>query len=120
VDKYLAASCHDDGAATRLRSVFTLWRDNDAKLQPLAQRSFLVKEGAASSRDLSALGTAGLNALDALAKGVPANADWKAQQLGVIQSAEKPEGQLLLVPAPAVRKLIEAAVSGGACAPAKQ
>jgi hypothetical protein len=24
-----------------------LWRDNDAKLKPLAQRSFLVKEAAA-------------------------------------------------------------------------
>jgi hexosaminidase len=120
VDKYLAASCHDDGAATRLRSVFTLWRGNDAKLQPLAQRSFLLKEAAGSSRNLSALGAAGLNALDALAKGVPANADWKAQQLGVMQSAEKPEGQLLLVPAPAVRKLIEAVASGGACAAGKQ
>jgi hexosaminidase len=120
VDKYLAASCHDDGATTRLRSVFTLWRDNDVKLQPLAQRSFLLKEAAGSSRNLSALGAAGLNALDALARGVPANADWKAQQLGVMQSAEKPEGQLLLVPAPAVRKLIEAVASAGACAPAKQ
>jgi hypothetical protein len=80
----------------------------------------LLKEAAGSSRNLSALGAAGLNALDALAKGVPANADWKAQQLGVMQSAEKPEGQLLLVPAPAVRKLIEAVASGGACAAAKQ
>jgi hexosaminidase len=119
VDGYLAASCHDDGAATQLRSELTLWRDNEAKLKPLAQRSFLVKEAAASSRDLSALGAAGLNALDVLAKGVPANADWKAQQLGVIQPAEKPKGQLLLVPALAVRKLIEAAVNGGACARAK-
>jgi hypothetical protein len=119
VDKFLVSSCHDDGAATQLRSELTLWRDNEAKLKPLAQRSFLVKEAAASSRDLSALGAAGLNALDVLAKGVPANADWKAQQLGVIQPAEKPKGQLLLVPALAVRKLIEAAVNGGACARAK-
>ena len=120
VDKFLASSCHDDGAAAQLRSVFTLWRDNDAKLQPLALRSFLVKEAAASSRDLSALGAAGLSALDVLARNFPANADWKAQQLGLTQPAEKPEGQLLLVPAPAVRKLIEAALSGGSCAPAKQ
>jgi hexosaminidase len=119
VDKYLAASCHDDAAATQLRSELTLWRDNDAKLKPLAQRSFLVKEAAASSRDLSALGAAGLNALDLLARSVSPNADWKAQQLSIIQTVEKPEGQLLLAPAPAVGKLIEAATSGGACAPAK-
>jgi hexosaminidase len=120
VDEYLAVACHDDGAATRLRLQLTLWRVNDAKLKPLAQRSFLVKEAAASSRDLSALGAAGLNALDVLAKGASPNADWKAQQLSIIQSAEKPEGQLLLVPAPAVRKLISATGSGGACASAKQ
>jgi hexosaminidase len=120
VDEYLAVSCHDDGAATRLRLQLALWRDNDAKLKPLAQRSFLVKEAAASSRDLSALGAAGLNALDVLAKGVSPNADWNAQQLSIIQSVEKPKGQLLLVPAPAVGKLISAAGSGGACAPAKQ
>ena len=119
VDKYLAASCHGDGAATQLRSELTLWRDNDAKLKPLAQRSFLVKEAAASSRDLSALGAAGLNALDLLARGVSPNADWKAQQLSIIQTVEKPERQLLLVPAPAVGKLIEAATSGGACARAR-
>jgi hexosaminidase len=120
VDKFLVSSCHDDGAATQLRSELTLWRDNDTKLQPLAQRSFLVKEVAASSRELSALGAAGLNALDALARSFPDNADWKAQQLSIIQSADKPEGQLLLVPAPAVGKLISATGIGGTCAPAKQ
>ena len=115
VNKFLAASCHDEGTAARLRSVLTLWRDNDPKLQPLAQRSFLLKDAKASSRDLGALGSAGLNALDALAKSAPENEDWKAQQLGFIQPAEKPEGQLLLAPAPAVRKLIEAAAEGGSC-----
>jgi len=120
VDKFLALSCHDDEAAAQLRSVFTLWRDNDAKLQSLAQRSFLVKEAVVSSRNLFALGAVGLKALDVLARAVPANENWKAQQLGLIQPAEKPEGQLLLVPAPAVRKLIEATVIGGTCAPAKQ
>ena len=119
VDKYLAASCHDDGAATRLRSVFTLWRDNDAKLQPLAQRSFLVKEAAASSQDLSALGSAGLSALDLLARGVPATGEWKTQQLAILQQVEKPKAQLLLVPAPVVQRLVEAAASGGACASVK-
>jgi hexosaminidase len=120
VDKYLASSCRDESAAARLRLELAVWRDNDAKLQPLAQRSFLLKEAAGSSRDLSALGAAGLSALDVLAKGVPTNADWKAQQLALIQPAEKPEGQLLLVPAPAVHKLIEAAAAGGGCASSKQ
>src|SRR6266446_1421639 len=73
VDQYLAGSCRDAALADRLRAQLTLWRDNDAQLQPLAQRSLLVKEVAARSQDLSALGTAGLAALDAIAKGQPAS-----------------------------------------------
>jgi hexosaminidase len=119
VDQFLASACHDAATEARLRAQFTVWRENDAKLQPLAQRSFLVKEVAATSQDLSALGTAGLAALDAIAKAQPAPDAWKAQQLAIIEQVKKPKAQLLLVPAPAVQKLIEAAASGGACAAPK-
>jgi hypothetical protein len=95
------------------------WRDNDAILQPLAQRSFLVKEVAATSQDLSALGAAGLAALDAIAKGQPAPDSWKAQQFAILEQVKKPKAQLLLIPAPAVQKLIEAAAAGGACSTPK-
>ncbi len=115
VDQYLAGSCRDAALADRLRAQLTLWRDNDAQLQPLAQRSLLVKEVAARSQDLSALGTAGLAALDAIAKGQPASDSWKSEQLAVIEQAKKPKAQLLLIPAPSIQKLVEAAAAGGAC-----
>ncbi len=115
VDQFLAAACHDPAAEARLRAQLTTWRDNDAILQPLAQRSFLVKEVTATSQDLSALGTAGLAALDAIAKGQPAPDSWKALQLAILEQAKKPKAQLLLIPAPAVQKLIEAGAAGGAC-----
>jgi hexosaminidase len=118
VDKYIAATCHDAAAEQRLRAELTAWRDNDAKLQPLAQRSFLVKEVSATSQDLSTLGTIGLAALDFIAKGQRAPDDWKAQQLATIQQIEKPKSQLLLMPAPAVQKLVEAASVSGACSAA--
>lgn len=115
VDKFIAASCHDSVATARLRGELTVWRDSDANLQPLARRSFLVKEVSASSQDLSTLGSVGLAALDFLAKGQHAPDDWKAQQLAVLQQIQKPKGQLLLMPVPAVQKLVEAAAAGGAC-----
>jgi hexosaminidase len=115
VDKLIAASCHDPAAEARLRAQLFAWRDNDARLQPLAQRSFLVKEVSASSQDLSTLGAIGLAALDFLAKGQRPPDDWKVQQLAIIQQIQKPKGQLLLMPAPAVQKLVEAAAAGGAC-----
>ncbi len=120
VDQYVGASCRDTAAETRLRAQLMIWRDNDATLQPLAQRSFLVKEVAATSQDLSALGAAGLAALDQIAKGQAASDSWKAQQLAVATQAMKPKAQLLLIPAPAVQKLIEAASAGGACSTARQ
>src|SRR6266436_2805430 len=119
VDQYLASACHDPAAEARLRAQLTAWRDNDAILQPLAQRSFLVKEVTANSQDLSALGTAGLAALDAITKGQPAPDSWKAQQLAIIEQVKKPKAQLLLAPAPAAQKLIEAAAAGGACSAPK-
>jgi hexosaminidase len=119
VDQFVASSCHDAAAEARLRAQLTVWRDNDAILQPLAQRSFLVKEVAANSQDLSALGAAGLAALDAIAKGQPAPEAWKAQQLALLEQVKKPKAQLLMIPAPAVQKLIEAASAGGACSSPK-
>src|SRR5262249_51529442 len=68
VDKFLAARCKDAALEAKLRARLTQWLDNDAKLQPLAQRSFLVKEAAQTSADLSTLGATGLAALDAIAK----------------------------------------------------
>jgi hexosaminidase len=115
VDKYIATLCRDAEFEARLRALFTTWRDNDAKFQPLAQRSFLVQEVAERSQDLSTLGAIGLAAFDAIAKGQPAPDAWKAEQLAVIEQVKKPKAQLLLIPAAAVRKLVEAATSGGAC-----
>jgi hexosaminidase len=119
VEQFLAAWCHDPAAEARLRAQLTIWRDNDAILQSLVQRSFLVKEVAATSQDLSALAAAGLAALDAIAKGQPAPDSWKAQQPAILEQVKKPKAQLLLIPAPAVQKLIEAATAGGACSAAK-
>jgi hypothetical protein len=74
-----------------------------------------VKEVSASSQDLSTLGTIGLAALDFIAKAQRGPDDWKAQQLTALQLIQKPKGQLLLMPVPAVQKLVEAASTGGTC-----
>jgi len=116
VDQFIASTCHDADAQARLRAQLIVWRDNDARLQPLEQRSFLVKEVAQSSQDLSALGVAGLAALDAISKGSAAPADWKAIQTAAITQIQNPKAQLLLMPATAIQKLVDAASAGGSCA----
>ena len=65
------------------------------------------------------MGTMGLAALDSIAKGQPAPDSWKAQQLAILEQIKKPKAQLLLIPAPAVQKLVEGVTAGGACSIAK-
>ncbi len=119
VDKFVVGLCHEADGEARLRAQLAAWRDNDAKLQPLARRSFLVKEVAASSQDLSTLGAAGLAALDFIRKGGAAPDDWKTQQLAAIEQIKQPKTQLLLMPAPAVQRLVEAVAPGGSCSVSK-
>jgi hypothetical protein len=85
-------------------------------LQSLAQKSSFVKEIAPSSQDLSAVATIGLAALDAIAKGAPLGDDARTQAAATITAASKGKAQLLLIPAPIVQKLVDAAATGGACA----
>lgn len=101
-----------------IRGFLTRWRENQTALQPLEARSFLLKEIVPISQNLSAVATAGLQALEFLDRGERAPDDWAAQQFALLEQAEKPKAQLLLMVAPAVQKLIE--VSNGHKAPPPQ
>jgi hexosaminidase len=115
VDKFLGAACHDPAIAANLRVHLTRWSQNDGAFALLAQKSSLVKEGMATSRDLSAIGKAGLTALDALAASKPLSADQQAQVGTTLTEAAKPKLQLLLVPVASVQKLVAAASKTAVC-----
>jgi hypothetical protein len=76
----------------------------------------LLKEVAPVSRNLAALGAAGLEALAGIDARKPTAAEWRQQQIAAIQQAAKPTADLVLAVASAVQKLVEAS-SGGAVAP---
>ena len=115
VDKFLASSCHDAAAANTLRTQLTLWSQNDAVFTLLAQKSFLANEVAATSRDLSAIGAAGLRALDAIGSGATLAPDIQTQSAAVLTEAARPKAQLLLIPVSAVKKLVDAAFQTATC-----
>lgn len=119
VEQYLAGHCADAETEARLRAQLTRWQRNDRAYQSLAQRSMLANEIAATSQALSAIGAAGLQALDILTQGKSAPEDWKTRQAEVLAGAEKPKTQLLLIPVAGVRKLVETANSGATCTAAK-
>jgi hexosaminidase len=92
---------------SQLREWLLLWRDNDAKLRPLEMQSLLMKEVIPVSQSLSTAATAGLQAMDYLDRGEHASDGWKTEQLAMLQQAEKPQAQLLIMVAPSIQKLVE-------------
>jgi hexosaminidase len=101
----------DQASEAQIRAYLTTWRDNDAKLHTLLDRSFLLEEVAPLSADLSALGAAGLQALDYLDKSQPVTDSWRTQQLAVVEGAKKRKADLLLMVAAPVQQLIEGAAN---------
>ncbi|MBS1853072.1 MAG: family 20 glycosylhydrolase [Acidobacteria bacterium] len=99
------------GTEVRIRSLLLRWRDNPIDLEPAAMRSSLVKEFMPLAHDLSALGSAGLQALDYLDRGERAPEDWKTEQLAMLEKIKKPTSQLELAVLPAIQKLVEAAAN---------
>ena len=121
VDQFLASSCKDAGKAAELRAQLAAWARNDARLQPLAQRSSLLQNVSPASEALSQAAELALGALDRIAQGLPSPPDLAKQQVAVLNAYEQQahKSQLTLPARAAFQKLIEAAGSGGACANGK-
>ena len=114
----IVAGTADAGAKQEVRTLLTAWRDDQNNLQALEDHSFLLKEIVPLSQDLSAVATTGLQAVDYIDRAErPPNA-WAEQQFVLLDQAQKPKAQLLLMVAPSVQKLVEA--SSGQKAPPSQ
>jgi hexosaminidase len=107
VDAVIAGRANPD-AKQEVRAWLTRWRDNQTNLQPFETRSFLLKEIVLPSQDLSAVAAAGLQALDYLDRAERAPNAWATQQFALLERAQKPQAQLLLMVVPSVQKLVEA------------
>jgi hexosaminidase len=105
----------DSEAKQEVIMLLIRWRDNQSNLQPLESQSFLLTEIVPLSQDLTAVATTGLQALDYLDRGERAPAAWATQQFALLEQAQKPKAQLLLMVVPSVQKLVEA--SSGQKAP---
>jgi hexosaminidase len=116
VDQLVAGGMKPE-TESQVRTLLARWRDNDASLEPVARDSFLLQEVVPISRELSALGALGLEALDYRDRGEPSPDPWRAEQLARIAEAEKPQAQLLLMIAPSIRRLVES--SAGARTPGR-
>jgi hexosaminidase len=94
-----------------LREQFTQWAANDARFEALIDGDGLLAELAPLSKDLSALGAAGLKILDAIASGQPLPADWVAQQNAEITRMQRPVVEVRMAAARPVKLLLDAATA---------
>ena len=85
VQAYIASGYKDKAAETKIRTLLTTWRDNDAALNPLLKQSFLLQELAPLSEDLSTVASSGLFALDYLDRSAPSPDDWRQQQHALLE-----------------------------------
>jgi len=111
VQTFIQSGQKDQSAEAQIRVQLTVWHDNDAKVQPLIAQSSLLQEDAPLSQNLSAVGAAGLQALDYLDKGQSAPDSWKAQQFVLFEQAKKRQADVLLVVVTPVQQLVEAGAS---------
>lgn len=85
-----------------LQATFRIWAENDAWLQP-------KRELAGLSKNLSVLGSIGLQTLEYLRSGQMPPASWKEQQLAALHEMEKPMAEVTLAGVRPVRILLEGA-----------
>jgi hexosaminidase len=107
VQTFVQSGYKNQATEIQIRAQLTTWRDNDARLHPLLTQTFLLQEDLPLSQSLSAVGQAGLQALDYLDKGQTPPDSWKTQQLAVIAQAKTRQADLLLMVAAPVQQLVE-------------
>jgi len=111
VQTFVQSGYKDQASEAQIRTWLATWRDNDARLHPLLAQTFLLQEDVPLSQNLSAVGAAGLQALDYLDKGQSAPDAWKTQQLAVIELAKTRQADLLLMVVAPVQQLVDASAS---------
>ena len=117
VDQYILSSCKDVAGAAQIRVELEQWASIDNRLQPLAQRSHLVKEAAPAFAALSQAARIAMDALDGIQKGALISVDQKKIQLASLNALEQQahRSQLTLPELPAFQKLVEAASNSSVC-----
>ena len=109
VGTYINSGYKDSVAEAQIRAWLVKWQGNHSTLKPVLEQSFLLAEDLPLSEDLATLSAAGLEALDAISKNQPLPDARRAEQLAVVERSMKPRANLVIMVAPSIQKLIEAA-----------
>lgn len=90
----------------RIKAVLTEWRDTRIPLDAMIDKSPMLREAEQLPRDLSEIGTAGLEALSYLAADVAPPEGWREARMTMLEQAAKPKAEVEFAMIGPVRKLI--------------
>ncbi|MCI0707161.1 MAG: family 20 glycosylhydrolase [Ignavibacteriae bacterium] len=109
VDRLLTNTPLDLQILAELRTQLTVWEQNHAVFEQLAERSPALREVLQLSDDLSAVARIGLAALSLVENEKQETDEWGKEQLELIKLARAPRGQVELMVLSAIEKLVYAA-----------
>ena len=90
------------------RESLKLWRDNDAKLQPMLVQSNITEELVPLSHGLNQVAVIGLQALDDLENNRAMDANTRSQSLAALKTDAKPQAVLIDMVTQSVQLLVQA------------
>jgi hexosaminidase len=106
VDGLLSDAPHFRRNQDRIKLVLAQWRDVRPALDVMIERSPVLREAEQLPRDLSDIGTAGLEALSYLAADVAPPAGWREARMAALEQAAKPKAEVEFAIIGSVRKLV--------------
>ncbi|HEV7377171.1 MAG TPA: family 20 glycosylhydrolase [Pyrinomonadaceae bacterium] len=109
VDGLLSDAPRFELRSQEIQNTLTEWRNAGTELEVMIDRSPALNEARPLALDLSKMGTAGLEALSFLRKGVAPTMQWRDMSLATLEQAAQPKAALEFPIIPSVRELIMAA-----------
>ncbi|HEV2912997.1 MAG TPA: family 20 glycosylhydrolase [Pyrinomonadaceae bacterium] len=109
VDGLLSDAPRFEAYSQGLQNTLTEWRDAGPQLQAIIDRSPALHEARPLAVDLQEMGTAGLEALSFLTKGVAPTAEWRDARLALLERAAQPKAALEFPIIPSLKELVIAA-----------
>jgi hexosaminidase len=110
-ERFLSGQTDSNDASLEIKKILSSRIENEKDLKPLLEGSYLLLEALPVSDMVNELCRRGLQALDAIESKQKPSEEWRKTTADLIATAEKPQAEMLIAIAPAIRKLVEAASS---------
>jgi hexosaminidase len=109
VDDLLSDAPRFEVRSQEIQNILTEWQSAGTELEATIDRSPALHEARPLAVDLSKMGTAGLEALSFLRKGVAPTKEWRDASLATLDLAAQPKAALEFPIIPSLRELVMAA-----------